>query len=202
MRGLLLLLAAAAPGAETYTYWVEPCRRPETRCEAGDPELAAWALDAWGKASGGRLRFARARAEKQARIRFYWVSGADGLYGEARPIIVNGKRGAEIRVLPDAARLGPDIAAATARDPLLRHAIVYLTCLHEAGHALGLAHTANFEDIMYSFGFGGDVREYFLRYRRRLGARGDIPKHDGLSPLDRRRVREAATSGTSRSTPP
>ena len=59
-------------------------------------------------------------------------------------------------------------------DPLLRETIVYLTCLHESGHAFGLAHTHNFADIMYSFQYGGDIAAYFGRYRARLKTRADI----------------------------
>ena len=46
-------------------------------------------------------------------------------------------------------------------DKLLRDAIVYLTCLHETGHALGLQHTDAFADIMYSFQYGGDIDGIF-----------------------------------------
>ena len=80
------------------------------------------------------------------------------------------------------------IAADGIKDPLLRDTIVYLTCLHESGHALGLPHTSNFDDIMYNFQYGGDIQEYFARYRRKLGTREDIKKHDGLSPADRSRI--------------
>jgi len=76
------------------------------------------------------------------------------------------------------------------KDALLRDAIVYLTCLHETGHALGLAHTAAFADIMYSFQYGGDIPEYFGRYRRLLTSRKDIRKHSGMSADDRRRLVE------------
>ena len=78
-------------------------------------------------------------------------------------------RGAEVYVLPDLRGMGPDILAAGSQDPLFRDTIVYLTCLHETGHALGLSHTADFADIMYFFGYDkGDIREYFGRYRRKL----------------------------------
>jgi hypothetical protein len=42
---------------------------------------------------------------------------------------------------------------------------------------------------MYSFQYGGDVVEYFARYRRQLTARSDIPTHSGLSEADIRQVR-------------
>ncbi len=33
---------------------------------------------------------------------------------------------------------------------------------------------------MYSFGYGGDILEYFARYRRKLSARQDIRKNPGI----------------------
>ena len=75
-------------------------------------------------------------------------------------------------------------------DELLRDAIVYLTCLHETGHAFDLPHTAEFEDIMYSFEIGGRSREYFARYRRELATREDIRKRSGISKGDQRALIE------------
>ena len=34
---------------------------------------------------------------------------------------------------------------------------------------------------MYFFGYGGDIVEYFMRYRSKLQSRADIPKYSGLS---------------------
>jgi hypothetical protein len=158
---------------------VEPCTNPETGCHTGDPELAEWALQAWQAATAGKLTFEKTADVERAQIRVYWANGNQGLYGEARPIVVNGIRGAAVYVLPP---------ADTPQDPLLRDTIVYLTCLHESGHALGLAHTAAFADIMYSFQYGGDIPEYFGRYRRMLAARADIRKHAGMSADDRKRI--------------
>jgi len=108
------------------------------------------------------------------------------MYGEALPILVEGKRGAEVYVRPAPLSLN--------EDKLLRDAIVYLTCLHETGHGLGLPHTAAFDDIMYSFQYGGDIPEYFGRYRRKLRGRDDIGKYSGLSEADRKQVREISAS--------
>ena len=167
------MAAGLAPAADL-RFWIEPCTRPETACEKYDPQLAEWALKAWAASSGGLVKFERADRQERAQIRIFWADGRQGLYGEARPIMVEGKRGAEVFVLPDMKQLGPDISAGAAKDPLLRDAIVYLTCLHESGHALGLSHTSAFPDIMYSFQFGGDIPEYFGRYRRLLKNRADI----------------------------
>jgi hypothetical protein len=51
-----------------------------------------------------------------------------------------------------------------------------------------LSHTGKFEDIMYSFGFGGDIVEYFERYRRKIGTRQDIRGESAISAYDRQRV--------------
>jgi hypothetical protein len=181
MKWLVLLLLAASVHAATLRYWVEPCTRPASGCKVDDPELAQWAMEAWQAAAGGALHLEKTADREQAHIRIHWVAGSDGLYGETRPVLVNGQRGAEVYVLPDV--VPPD-----EKDQLLRDAIVYLTCLHETGHALGLDHTANFADIMYSFQYGGDIPEYFGRYRRQLQTRADIRKHAGMSAADRERV--------------
>ena len=178
----MLLLFALAGHAATLRYWVEPCvPKAGSDCQAGDPELAQWALEAWQSSSNGGIHLERSGTMESAHIRVFWANGRSGLYGESRPIMVDGVRGAEVYVLPAIARSGD-------ADPLLRDAIVYLTCLHETGHALGLPHTDAFADIMYSFEYGGDITEYFARYRRQLSVRSDIRKHSGMSDADRKKL--------------
>jgi hypothetical protein len=167
----------------TLRYWIESCPASSTDCQSGDPQLAQWALDAWQKVSSGKLNFESTTVREHASIRILWTGGQEGLYGEAKPIVVDGVRGAEVYVLPPPAGSYPN-------DPLLRDTIVYLTCLHETGHALGLSHTDSFVDIMYSFQYGGDIAEYFARYRRQLRSRNDIPKYSGTSEADRKRLAE------------
>jgi len=180
--------AGAARGADT-TFWVEPCSVMKSACDAGDADLARWALEAWEKASGGRLHFVETKDRANALLRVLWADKDSGLYGEAVGINVNGRRGSELHIL---------IAEPPGKDRLLRDTIVYLTCLHESGHALGLRHTAAFPDIMYSFQFGGDIDEYFGRYRRKLVAREDIRKNSGMSPADRDALLESIPKGVPR----
>ena len=182
-----LIVAGFSSAAVDYPYWIEPRA-------GGDVELAEWALQAWERASNGQLHFVRTANRNEALLRVLWVVEREGLYGEARPINVNGRRGAELYVRPEMDGLGPEIEAAARKDKLLRDAIVYLTVVHEAGHGLGLAHTAAFTDIMYSFGYGGDITEYFGRYRRKLTSRDDIKKSSGMSPTDEQRLRSLFTA--------
>jgi hypothetical protein len=181
----LLIYATLLPAAQEYTWWIEDCA-PETAkatgCMAGDPELGKWALEAWQRESDGMVALKKSPTEEHARLRMHWVNGNSGLYGETEPALVDGQRGANIYVLP---------SVAPTADALLRETIVYLTCLHESGHAFGLPHTRNFADIMYSFQYGGDIANYFGRYRTQLRVRADIAKHSGISDADRVAFRQA-----------
>jgi hypothetical protein len=187
-----LLRATSLHAAEEYTWWIDPCNpalAKSTACEPADATLGRWALEAWKRESNNAITLKESATAEHARIRIHWAGGTDSLYGETQPALVDGKRGANIYVLPNLDGLGPDIAAAGHADKLFRDAVVYLTCLHESGHALGLQHTRNFADIMYAFGYGGDIVEYFQRYRRQLRTRADIPGHSGISDFDRTTIR-------------
>jgi hypothetical protein len=167
---------APVHAADTTPFWIEPCTVMTTSCEAGDTDLARWALTAWETASEGRLHFVETKNRAQALLRVRWADKDSGLFGESVTILVSGHRGSELHIL---------VPEHNSKDPLLRDTIVYLTCLHESGHALGLPHTRAFADIMYNFQFGGDIDEYFGRYRRLLMTREDIRKNAGMSPADR-----------------
>jgi hypothetical protein len=153
-----------------------------------DRELASWAVAAWQRHAGTAIELVPG-PESTALVRLYWADQREGQYGEMRPLIVRGRNGAAVYIRPDMEGLGPGIARRTAEDDLLRDSIVYLTCVHELGHALGLSHTASFDDIMYYFGYGGDIVEFFSRYRRQLRSRSDIARIAGLSDADIKRLR-------------
>jgi hypothetical protein len=177
---LALIPSGGLRAADTWTWWVDDCAGAALRsgCKQNDAELARWAFEAWHRESDSRIIFTRSPNPQHARLTVHWLSGAS-LYGETHTVTVDGRRGAEIYILPEG-------RAPPSGDPLLRDAIVYLTFVHETGHALGLDHTANFADIMYSFQFGGDIPAYFARYRNLLGQRSDIARHSGLSQGDRK----------------
>jgi hypothetical protein len=170
--------------AEVWTWWVDPCRGDAVAsgCNTDDEDLARWAFEGWQRESSDRLVFRKSTSARHARLTVHWATNP-GLYGETRGVMVDGKPGAELFILPGT-------NAAHQKDPLLRDTIVFLTFVHETGHALGLRHTSNFDDIMYSFQYGGDIDAYFDRYRKLIGVRTDIAKHSGLSAGDRLALRE------------
>ena len=174
-RSVLALILAANTHAGTISYWIAP---------GPDVQLAEWALEAWQKASNSKLEF-KPGSKDEARIRIIWATAEEGMYGEARGVYVNGHRAIDVFVRP---------APLETTDPLLREAITYLTCVHESGHALGLVHTSDFADIMYSFQYGGDIPEYFGRYRRLLHKREDIRDHSGISNSDRVQLEKVLSS--------
>lgn len=203
--GIVLMLAGVSLTAQAGRDGPSPARAPQTLGRGrvtyfiadgtpgsdyrpADRDLARWALEAWQHAVDGALQFEPAAAQA-AQIRIRWVAANAGEYGETRTVLVNGRRGAVVFVRPDTDALGPEIAPLARADPLMRDTIVYLTCLHELGHALGLSHTADPQDVMFFFGYGGDIPGFFSRYRRQLHARGDIARVAGLSPADIARAR-------------
>ena len=153
-----------------------------------DRELAQWAFEAWQRSAPTRLRLQPTTTEASALVRLYWAESNNGQVGETRPLMVDGRRGAAVYIRPDLDALGETIARRASADYLLRESIVYLTCLHELGHAFGLAHSRNFDDVMYSLKSGGDIVEYFGRYRQQLRTRNDIAVTAGLSESDIRRL--------------
>lgn len=168
--------------SEPLTYFVE-----EGSSDSGfvgrDRDLAVWALEAWARQIDPTLELQRG-PEDSATIRVYWVRAGAGLYGEMRARFVEGRRAADVFVRPDTDGLGPAIGLTAREDRLFRDTVVYLTCVHELGHAFGLPHTSAFADIMYSFQYGGDFVDYFMRFREKLEVRDDIRRASPFSAAD------------------
>jgi hypothetical protein len=153
-----------------------------------DRELAIWALQAWERSANSKLHFIPG-PESTALLRIYWAPANFGQYGEMRSLVVDNQPGAAVFIRPDTDALGEDIGQRAKNDSLFRDSVIYLTCLHEIGHALGLSHSPNYTDVMYFFGFGGDIPEFFARYRNQLRSRSDITAVTGLSEKDLVRLR-------------
>jgi hypothetical protein len=143
----------------------------------GADVLVERAVATWTRVAGGRLTLRKTASRDAALIRVRFAQ-ADGIYGETAPRIdrTTGLIGsAEVLIAGD-----------VGGDAVQQRIVIYLTALHELGHALGLPHTNVFDDIMYSFRRPDDGERYFGAYRRRLSSSDDIgtDRATGLSPAD------------------
>src|SRR5690606_8788196 len=106
---LVFLVVTAAPAVHAQQALIAPLEAdgpvtyhiaegaPGSMYRESGRELARWALEAWRKAAGGAIELAEA-PEDEALVRIYFVPASAGQYGEMRPILVNGRRGAEVYV--------------------------------------------------------------------------------------------------------
>jgi len=160
------------PTRATINVWIDAHGAP-----AGADGLVDRALATWTRAADGRFALRKTESQEKSVVRVRFAR-ADGIYGETSPHIdrTTGRIGsAEVLIAGD-----------VAGDALQQRIVIYLTALHELGHALGLPHTNAFDDIMYSFRRPDDGERYFGAYRRRLRTSEDIgtERATGLSPAD------------------
>jgi predicted Zn-dependent protease len=156
---------------------------PHSGYRPGDDQLAVWALQEWERASHGAIHFERTLEEADSLLRvFFLVPGATKLGTSQRFMSMRRVR-AMVTVETNLERLAEPLGALVTKDPLLRDTIIYLTCLHEVGHALGLPHTSSRDDVMGE-GEVANNQARFQRYRRALKTRAAIPTARWLSPRD------------------
>jgi hypothetical protein len=186
VAGTLAMAAAGGPArrwskGETIRVWVDPRHAP-----AGGDALVQRAMQTWVDASAGRLTFARERRQQDATLRVRFVTYGDGLYGGTAPHV--DPRTGSIASADVMISRGDDVAAS----PVDRSVTIYLTALHELGHALGLQHTDDFSTIMYRFRQPNESKRYFSTYRALLRSADDIGSASatGLSPKDVDTLRE------------
>lgn len=127
--------------------------------------LVERAMKHWSDASNGQLTLIRAATRPEAAIRIFFVS-SDNVYGEAAP-----------RIDPATgfiAQADVAINSAVPDDATDARIVVYLTALHELGHAIGLPHSDTFSAIMYRFRRPDDGARYFGAYRRLIRSADDV----------------------------
>src|SRR5437870_10330595 len=173
---LSLVVSQTAPLAsphwargEVIRVWIDTRAAPEDGAR-----LVERAMRTWTAAAAGRFTLTRAASPDDAPIRVFFIS-SDTNYGETAPHVDRANR----RIVSAEVAINADVPA----EPLTARIIIYLTALHELGHALGLAHTDEFADIMYRFRRADDGERYFGAYRARLMSAADIgsSKATGLS---------------------
>ena len=142
-----------------------------------DPAFVERAMRVWTQAAGGQFTLDTIAAEDAAQVRIRFGTGED-LLGETTPLV---DRRTGFLAHADIA-----IAANLPGDRLQQRIVIYMTALHELGHALGLRHSSAFDDIMYFFRRPEDPDQYFGAFRRRLRSANDIgsPRATGLSARD------------------
>jgi hypothetical protein len=164
--------AAHWPAGAVIRVWVDPAGAP-----AGGDALVERAMRTWTGAAQGRFRLERTSGKDGAGVRVHFFT-RDWRYGmtRARPDPRTG-------LIADAEVV---VAAAADGDALDQRIVIYLTALHELGHALGLSHSDDINDIMYLFRREGDGERFFGAYRKRLRSADDIgsPLATGLSAED------------------
>jgi len=163
--------------AGTVPFWIQ-----KERARERNRELVRLALANWQEVTGGLLRFEESEEFRAEGLRIFFAGNFPD-FGTAKPEVDAGTgeiRSAVVIIVSDP--MG---------DRIQRDLVVYLTALHELGHALGLAHSDRRGEIMYGFHGPSDADWTFRAYRRKLRTLEDIgsARASGITKADRRAIR-------------
>ena len=143
-------------------------------------ELVRLAVINWQEVAGDLLRFEESEEFPAEGLRIFFARDQPN-FGTAKPEVdaeTGEIRSADVIIAPDP--MG---------DRLQRDLIVYLTALHELGHALGLAHSERRGEIMFGFHGPSDAEWTFRAYRKKLHSIKDIGSARAITDADRRAIR-------------
>lgn len=161
------------PQGARIPFWIENVNVPQD-----EREMVRRALRIWEKGTQGAFTFTEVDAFPSQGIRIRFIND-DENFGETMPYLDTRTR----EIVKADVVLNRDIAG----DALQRQMVLYLTALHEVGHALGLGHTERWGCIMYKFQRSTDPPRVFLGYRKKLRSEADIGSDQatGLADGDR-----------------
>lgn len=182
LAGLLSVvgLPAQVPGGVT-PRWplkaVVPVHIDPAHAPFHGERLVGRAVDVWTTAAAGRVELRRVTSREAAAVLVRFAPSETD-FGETVPL-ADPRTGLLVRA---EVTLANDLHG----DRLSQQVALYLTALHELGHALGLAHQPDFASIMYRFRSPADGERFFNRYRVRLKSAEAIgtPAATGLADSD------------------
>lgn len=160
------------PPKAVVAVYIDPAHAP-----LGGERLVGRALEVWTTAAQGRVELRRVTSREAAAVLVRFASNETD-FGETLPL-ADSRTGLLVRA---EVTLANDLRG----DRLSQQVALYLTALHEIGHALGLAHQPDFASIMYRFRSPADGERFFNRYRVKLKSADAIgtPAATGLADGD------------------
>jgi len=121
--------------------------------KVGDAQLLRNAFDTWQKQSNGKIQFTFEQTESKADITCTWVSEQAQLQSKDAAGVCErsvNNSGHILRANLKLLTLTPGNYRRTFNDDVARKRCIATLCLHEIGHSIGLNHSSNKQDIMWT----------------------------------------------------